>query len=122
MYFSGVFDQLKKLKKVYLSGNICANKQYTDINQLQHDIKINCDKANDVIQYEIENKITNAMTVMRTECQQKYNVIRDDATKIIVDDNKPRNIWEKGTITKVYPDKEGQVRSADVKVPSNPDY
>ena len=53
----------------------------------------------------------------RSKWFKKIEPMKEGDIVIIVYDNKPRNIWEKGTITKVYPDKEGQVRSADVKVP-----
>lgn len=57
---SGLFDLLLKLKKVHLQNNICIEKFYegaTEILQLKIDIKVNCVKSNDVILFEIENKI-----------------------------------------------------------------
>ena len=53
----------------------------------------------------------------RTKWFKKVQPICEGDVVIIVDDNKPRNIWEKGTVIKIYKDATGQVRSADVKVP-----
>ena len=33
---------------------------------------------------------------------------------LIVDLDSPRNVWKRGTITKIYPGKDGQVRVANV--------
>ncbi|CAO1294723.1 unnamed protein product [Diamesa tonsa] len=67
---SGAFDQLKNLNDVYLDGNICVNKVYngaTAITQLKRDLKVNCVKPDDIIQYEIENKISDESLKNRKE-------------------------------------------------------
>ncbi|CAO1295100.1 unnamed protein product [Diamesa tonsa] len=54
-------DKLSKLNYVGFDDNICVNKHSegtSEITQMINDIKLTCDKANDIIQYEIEHKIT----------------------------------------------------------------
>ena len=47
---SGVFDQLTKLKVLYLSGNFCINENFRDIIQLKHVLKSKCKNPNDLIE------------------------------------------------------------------------
>ena len=99
---SGVFDQLKKLNKVYLRSNICVNKDFSDINQLKEDIKLECNNPNDLIEIitnlQQENKESNAQQehkealTVAEELQQKNNQTiielireRDAALKELLD-------------------------------------
>lgn len=73
---SGLFDLLGKLKKVHLQNNICVEKLYegaSEILQLKIDIKANCVKSNDVILFEIENKISIEATKAKNMNEMQFN-------------------------------------------------
>jgi predicted secreted protein len=75
---SAVFDHLKILNDVGLSGNICVSKNYkgsTEIVQLKQDIKLNCNKPNDIIQYEIEHKIINEVAKANDRNQMEFKAL-----------------------------------------------
>ncbi|CAO1344830.1 unnamed protein product [Diamesa hyperborea] len=69
---SGVFNEQTDLNYLFLKGNVCANKDYSGATatiQMKSDTKLTCDKANDVIQYEIIKELK--------ETQQGHNMIND---------------------------------------------
>ena len=85
----GVFDQLKKLEEVYLSGNICVNEYYGEyfsdltIIQLKHENKSKCNNPNDP--YEIitnlqqENKELNLQLLKSNEdLKQSMDALKID--------------------------------------------
>jgi hypothetical protein len=51
----------------------------------------------------------------RSKWFHRTEPLKIDDIVIIVDETKDRNTWERGRIIKVYPDKTGQVRYADIK-------
>lgn len=51
----------------------------------------------------------------RTKWLERKKPIQVDDIVIVVDDQAPRNQWEKGRIINVFPGKDGQVRAVDVK-------
>ena len=77
---AGLFDKLINLNDVDLSVNICISKRYRyskEIIQMKEDIKSNCLTSTEMMLIQIENKITNGLTSMRTQRQQEHNEIRN---------------------------------------------
>ena len=77
---AGLFDKLINLNDVDLSVNICISKRYrysTEIIQMKEDIKSNCLTSTEMMLIQIEKRIKNEMTSMRTERQQEHNEIRN---------------------------------------------